>query len=322
MLQSAELAFAQSIAATRKRQAELEVEIIDVKLRNLNADIEDTREQERLLEGEAASLGEVAESYLKIARTYADLLMRLIFLGVRALDVYTLSSNSNQLRYDSGYVSPDLEANVFWTLTRVRERHHATEVIDLMGALQESTTALGGQLAYAAQYINYRSLPGWQEDIIFRIEDSPDIIQQFKDTMQYRFSISLEEDEPSNAFESKLEAVTIGLIGARSPVNNIACNIEHSGEWSTRRSQNGEIVKITGSPKRSSLEQASITLEQFDARLGADIDRVLDNFWGRGPSTDWILYLDPERMERDQVDLSGLTEIRIAIHYRAIFRPT
>jgi hypothetical protein len=190
-----------------------------------------------------------------------------------------------------------------------------------MEANKRSILGLSDQLDYAVKYIHYRNQPGWDEDIIFRREDSAEKIRHFKNTKQYRFSVSVEVDEPPDAFESKVEAVTIGLIGATSPVNNIACTIEHSGEWSTRRHQNGEIVKMTGSPKRSSREQASITLEQFDARLASDIDRLPDSFWGRGPSTDWILYLDPERMERDQVDLSGLTEIRIAIHYRAIFPP-
>jgi hypothetical protein len=77
---------------------------------------------------------------------------------------------------------------------------------------------------------------------------------------------------------------------------------------------------VTGPPKRSDRVQASITKEQFDDRLASDIDRLPPSFWSRGPSTHWFLYLDPERMERDGVDLSGLTEIWIAIRYTAIFR--
>jgi hypothetical protein len=323
LLQSAELAFAQGKAQLLKAQAELEVQIMNSKIANLNADIERTRSQEQLLAGEVAQLGQVARSYLQIARNYADLLMKLMFMGARALDIYTLLRRSIELSYDYGYIEPDIEAIVFEQLGRARgsgDLDHTKGVINLMQLYKSSISGMGIQLSYAHEYASYNALPGWDEDIIFKIEDSAEQIQQFKDTMRYRFSISLENDEAPNAFESKIEAVTIGLIGARSRVNNIACNIEHSGEWSARRYENGEIVKVIGPPKRSDRLQASISQEQFDDRLAEDIEDLPPSFWGRGPSTEWLLYLDPQRMQTDQVDLSGLTEVRIAIRYRAIFQ--
>jgi hypothetical protein len=56
------------------------------------------------------------------------------------------------------------------------------------------------------------------------------------------------------------------------------------------------------------------TIQQFE-QLSLDESAFKDSFWGRSPMTSWYLYIEQFEMNNNNIDLSALSEIQIAIQY-------
>ena len=70
---------------------------------------------------------------------------------------------------------------------------------------------------------------------------------------------------------------------------------------------------------REAVVQAARTPQEF-VRIVSGQDPST-RFWGRGVASTWTLYLEPDEVTGNEVDLSQLQRIELVIGYRALLLP-
>jgi len=147
-----------------------------------------------------------------------------VFKAARSLDIYTYSNTTSELRYDYGYVDPDIEQDVYLSLAVNQD---ITPLIQLFTMYSESLSQIGEIIEFENKFNMYRSSGHGLQRSIEVIDLTPLQIQQFQNNHQVYFAIEL-GDMPVDRFENKLVRVKIGLIGATS-LEPFECKLSHFG---------------------------------------------------------------------------------------------
>jgi hypothetical protein len=187
------------------------------------------------------------------------------------------------------------------------------QLTDLFRKYSRSCAQIGEIISYRQRYEDYRE-QGLDRDILFK-ELEPRLVQESRKNNLVRFEIRLSE-LPRNHFESKVFWISIGLFGARSSNPFIRCILEHLGD-SEIKLRDGNIIHRIERPRKAFVNNATTTEDEFN-RILPDISAryfFLMDLWGRSPITTWFLSLEEDQLENNQVDLSDLSVIRIAIYY-------
>ena len=307
----AELSFAAELSNLRIKQAEILKSIAEEKKSNWKSEIEEAEIALRQLTGNLIMEGQTAKTVIIFARKYLDIVLEYIFKAARSLEIYMYSNITHDLRYDFGYVHPDLEEDAYSRLNEVNGSEN--KLIELFTQYSESLSRIVQVVTFRNELENYRDQGQGLQRALEVIKLESIHLQEFQNNHHVGFEIKL-EDMPINRFESKLIMIRVGLIGATSS-EPFECILQHFGS-SKIKLIDGSIINRTEKP-RTSLIQANTTLDQFNTPL-PDISNetlFLQSYWGRSPATTWFLSIEEDVFRNKHVDLSSLSEIRIALLY-------
>ncbi len=302
---SAELAFDRESANLRLSQTGLLKDAAQMRIGQAQADIQEIRNLQNTINSDMIMLGQIDRMLISRAQEYVNILIKYAFWAARSLEIYTLEDLSGEISYDSGYIHPDEEEKAYLALSR----GDASFVLDLMREYIISWNKLPGIMIYRDRYETYRM--GLSTDLQFFHFSDPLQLDQFRQSKEFDFSIALNE-LLSGRFETKVDTVYVSLIGATSDDPRITCILEHSGQESIKR-RDGTIVNVMSSPRR-----APISASKAAGEFGGMQDPLHASYWGRSPSARWRLSIEPEVFLRSNINLSGLSEIQIAIAYQSI----
>ncbi|HEY7211880.1 MAG TPA: YncE family protein [Bryobacteraceae bacterium] len=285
------------------------------------------------------ALRAATEQTLRRAQKTLSLIASFQFRLVRALDLYTLASlrgdarfvqgtESALMRYDYGYVPPDLLADYAQSDTKDIATANA-----LLTALNSSFDAYQVSLDVRELRRKFRlelggRLNGIGEPVVFT-KDSP-ALAQFKSEGRLPFRIAL--DDISFAYEAKVQNVKVKLTGVTPQGNsptilNVLVRRPGATEhrWHPDRHLTPESVTqwLAPGPEFSGRDALTLTQEGADGNaatifsgqtpVNEDVDKHISlQCFGTGVAGDWeISLLEPGDLPR----LSGLEKLEFIAFY-------
>ncbi|WP_211589080.1 hypothetical protein, partial [Allorhizocola rhizosphaerae] len=254
----------------------------------------------------------VARAVLRQFQTYVDHFIRYGFRRDRAFDLYTLSVSERAPRFpfDYGYVHPDQEEDAYVALAR----NDASRVLGLLDAYVNSLAQFEpAQLR--EEYDDYWSQLSFDGNVAVSITD-PDVLQALQGSRVTSFTVELGQFAPQHT-ELKIGRAEVALIGATTKPTHqwVQVELEHCGTATNLR-RDGTVV-TTDAPLRGEASPAQLVginpdgLDETDKQV----------FWGRSPAARWRISITPQAAAEAELDLTGLTEIQLAVKY-AYFNPT
>jgi hypothetical protein len=310
----ATLAFERQAAALRHEQARLEVLAADLELTLAREDLERIQILRDRIAADIIARAEIAREVLKRAQTYVDVIIKYIFFAGRALELVTLSDAPTEIRFDYGYVDPDIEEDAFRSLSRPIDLQGGSEkALVLLRAYLASWQRLPDILVLRDRFESYEMSGQVAHDVHFvSVSDAPRL-KVFRDTNALSFAIDPTALPPTR-YEDKVESVFVTLVGASTKNPGIACIVEHAGEWESRR-RDGSRKALRLSPRRTSLLAATSRREADWMTFQHERRDV--GFFGRGVATTWRVSLEPHEVTSNVVRLSGVSEILVGVRYRS-----
>jgi hypothetical protein len=303
------LAFERQAAALRKQQADLEKAAIDQRIGQAKADIVRARQELDQLTADVRRLGDMIRTLVRRAQGYVDVILKYVFFAARALEIYALVDVSGQLSYDYGYIHPDQEEDGY----RALSRGDPDKVLVLLQQYLSSWSRLPDVLYFRDSYERYSMSGQPAHDVCFVTVTDPGQLQAFQKLHELYLRVDPKQLPPSRS-EDKVESVTIGLIGAAAAAPMVTCIVEHQGQW-TARARGGATVDFRLPPRRAPV-QALLSPAGLDALLARPADMDL-GFWGRGTAATWRILIEAHETNSNNVDLSKLTAIHVALGYRS-----
>lgn len=269
------------------------------RLRNLKAD----------WASDIAELSTISRRLIAQTQAYVDVLIRFGFYAHRALDLFTLSSDTSaKFSFDIGYLPPDDVENTYLPLSRGDD----SRVIPLLGQYLDSWARMPELAALRAFYDGYQAslqhAPRY-----FTITD-PAVLKSLRDNGTATFTVKI-EDFPKEWSELKVERVHVALLGATAADPSVIAFVRHSGP-AKNRLRGGELRDIGGQPVSTAVE-ATFEKREPGAPVPADARPA---FWGRSPATTWQVTIDETAKTRNQLNLNGLTALYVAIRF-AFYAP-
>jgi hypothetical protein len=286
-------------------------------------------------DGDAKALGKLTDDFqkdaadaIKIARillaqfqTYVDYFIRYGFKRARAYDIFVLADppESPRFRFDYGYIHPDLEENAFFTLGHpdAEGDWDTTPVLDLVKAYVDSLGEFDPMLL-REKYDNYREGLSFGGSETVSITD-PKVLQSMKGSGVASFDVPYAEFEPRT--ELKIGQAGIGLVGAQANKTHewVQIDLEHGGNWENRRKDGTKVAVKAPARTEFGIEAALTSVTAGSLPVPQEKERPI--FWGRSPATRWRVEVTKAYAEDAGLDLSGLTEIQLAVKY-AYYNPT
>jgi hypothetical protein len=305
---SAELAFERADANLRLKQTELLLDAAVMRIPQANDDLKEIEKQKAELSGDIRKLAEINRKLVNGTQEYGNYIIKFIFWAVRSLEIYTLEDFSGEILYDYGYTHPDDEENAYLAMSRGDGSH----IREFMNQYISSWSKLPKVITYRNKYETYNMGLG-DDDQYWHFKDVAKL-DQFRQKAEFDFSIALDEILPGR-FETKVEAVCISLVGATANDPTITCILEHSGQASIKK-RDGTIIQVMAPPKQTSVSATKDgTIEELNE------ESLLPFYWGKSPTAWWRLFIEPDVLNRSNINLSGLSEIQIKIKYRNIMGP-
>jgi hypothetical protein len=303
MAKSVELAHAQLLAGLRSDQADAQYQVVLAKIQQRDQDEQAASDELRRIQAGTRNLDAAAQAIIQASHTYFDTLGRYAFYAARSLELYTLADLSAEIRYDYGYVHPDIEQDYFEGL-RSREEY--------IGAYQATWQGIPTLTVYRQQYLDYftRASGDLVRDVLKLSFNDPALIAELQSTRVLSLPIDLSA-MPPNYVEAKAEVVYLALVGADEEI--IPCVVEHAG-ISRQMRRDGSVVTQYLRPRTTVVQARNRALTASD--LISPITDPLNaprviGFWGRGVATTWRLTID------GPVDLSKLSQIECFVGYVA-----
>jgi hypothetical protein len=319
LTQATELVHNQLLAHLHQQQAGYEVQADQGKIQQATQDLKDAQDQLRDLQASINVLDSAARTLMSSVQSVINLICKWAFFAARALEIYTLADLSSGIRYDYGYIHPDIEQDWNEGLSKVGSAGRA----ELIAAYENSWQKFLGIATYADSYLSYFSSGNLVRDIHQLSFTDATVLANFKQTADLQFTVDL-LDLPVNHFESKVEVVNVSLIGVNARTTVLPCTVEHAGKCALKKRDGTEIdmflhphptiVFSTGKP----LGPDNLTPPLTDPLIGP---RTIA-FWGRGVATTWHLVLQQDDITKYAVDLAGLTEIQVWIGYQCFLGAT
>jgi hypothetical protein len=293
--EATELTHAQLLAQMRNDQASFALDAVMAHLAQAVQDLELARTQLGGLTGDIQFLG---------AQRYMDVLIKYAFFAARALEIYTLTDMSDEIRTDYGYIHPDIEQDY---------EDGILPLAQLIGAYMTSWSRFVDIVNYRNAFDSYFGSSDRVHDKVFLAIADPAVLAQFRATQNLLLAVDLPELPPTR-FEAKAIYVLLSLTGATAEVPAISCLVEHGGQFTTRK-RDGSIAGLILKPRTTVVQTAKSGIAFTGVRIGANPDEL--SFWGRGVAATWNISIEPDEMARRQIDLSGLSSIEVEIGYEA-----
>lgn len=291
------------------QQAQYAVNAAQAKLQRAQNDIQRAQTQRDTLKQEVVVLEETARTLISNAQGAMDTLTLYAFYAARSLEIYALTDLQSQIRYDYGYIHPDLEQDLVASDIAYGFNAHG-----LVKAYSTSWSEFVDVLQYRKLYDQYLNSGNVVSDVHYLTFKDPTLIAAFRQNPDLLFFVDISSVLP-NRYETKITSVSVTLVGAQASAPAISCVVEHSGRY-TQIKRDGSQIDVTLGP-RPAVVQAAKTTGQYSGSQSGDFNSL--PFWGRGVASTWHLYVESAEMTQKSVDLSGLTEIDIAIGYNAFF---
>jgi hypothetical protein len=300
-----ETAHALLLARHRVTQTTAALAAAGIRLTQAQADLAAAQQQVGKLTLDVTLLERTGRWILSAALKQADLLMGYSFQAARALEIYALKDASDKIRFDYGYVHPDVE------------RDHDEKYISttaLLSAYQTSWAAATADiLSFGSEYRTYLSGGTQVDDAVFTSISDPGVIQTFKTSMTLPIPINL--SALVNRNEARVEYVHLSFVGATAAQPFMSILVEHGGTGSTRL-RDGSIVQEALHP-RPVVVVAARNPQQYSGVVTRQGASGVVPFYGRTVATTWTVSLEPAVATLQQVDLTALTSIDLTVGYSA-----
>ncbi len=256
-------------------------------------------------EEDVDTVARVARILIRQFQDYLDYFLWYGFRRDRAFDLYTLAvpPRAPRFRFHYGYLHPDLEEDAFFALGR----RDPAGVLDLVEAYVKSL-ALFDPAALREEYDDYWNHLGFEGHLAVPVTDSI-ALEGLKGSKTVSFDVPMSAFSPST--ELKIGRAEVALIGAKVDPNHnwVQIELEHCGDATNLR-QDATPVVIKAPPRRelSPAQVLGINPDDLD-------ERSKQQFWGRSPAARWRIRIPEEDAAAAGLDLSGLSQIQLAIKY-------
>ena len=297
------------IADLKQKQAQDRVKAAQRQSQDYTAEAQHARQLHDQWQNNEAFLNQGVDVLIASARHLADIVAEEVFLARRALEIYQLDDASD-VRFDYGYIHPDLER----TLPPLKRAEACCQ-----SALELPASILTWNDVFLK--LNAAQTGGFDvvhPAVAISITDAVALAQlQAGGTLQFTIPVSA---TPASIFELKVNSLAIELEGA-SASSPALLWIQHSGNWQMVRRPNpaqpdqAPIANITLFP-----HSETFNLNAGQGNLAASIPATPPSssepgppfsFWGRGVIADWRIFPDPSTTS---LDLSHLTAIQLTIN--------
>lgn len=303
----ADLVHAQFLAQLHDQQADLSLQAVDKKISQAQQDLSLAQSQLNTLTPDQRILDAAALTLIRSGRQYLDILAKYMFWAARSLEIYTLADMSAEIRYDYGYIHPDLEQDY---LDGFRSR------VDYLSTVSASWSALSS-LSYRARYDSYFQGQSWTHDSLFRAFSSPADLNRFRQDRRLAFSINL-ADLPSSRYEAKVTGLRLSLVGATANAPSISCIVRHSGNFAAKKLADASTFTMLLKPQNTIIRASQSALTYTGNTIGTNPSTL--GFWGRGVAAGWTISIEAEEIASKQIDLTGLTRIEVEVEYDAFWQ--
>ena len=318
MAQLGELTFEALRSNHVKDQSQIKLNLANLK----NENAENQLEYITLLkESYNASLVQISNStrnILRLSYSSADMAFRELFFSMRALEIYALKDVSEELTFHYGHIHPDHEEDVYSKFEYDDDSATENRIMSLVVLLEEYIQSWGELTdkvtRYNEMYSDYLN-KGLQHDIHFITFGEASTIEEFRKTHKLRFTVQ----NPIGRAEPKIKSIIVGFIDAKSNETAISCIIEHTGNF-TSKTLDGKDLTIFCRPA-TAIIQAVKTNEQYEDLVHSEMS-IKESFWGRGLETTWNLSIEESIISSQNVDLSNLSSIKIAMQYDCFYLPS
>ncbi|MFJ5301409.1 tetratricopeptide repeat protein [Streptomyces sp. NPDC088350] len=281
----------------------------DAKIAVNKADLENLHHLQVDWASDIGALSQISRRLIAQTQAYVDVLIRFGFYAHRALDLYTLSSNTSpQFSFDIGYLHPDDVENTYQPLARGDD----SRVIPLLGEYLDSWARMPELVTLRAFYDDYqRSL---QYAPQFVTISTPEVLAALRTNGSASFTVPL-ENFPAAWSELKVERVSVAFVGATCDNPAVVAYVEHEGA-AVNRLRDGTVRTVDGWPLSAVVEA---TFDKRDPGTPAPAD-ARQSFWGRSPATTWRVSIEPLSAKQGNLNLDGLTALYVTIRY-AFYAP-
>jgi hypothetical protein len=244
---------------------------------------------------------------IAIAESKVDALLTLAFYAQRSVEIYTLQDHENEVRLETGHLSPDVSL--------AYQQGEITE-IELVDRLNDSWQGLLQVLNLAVDFNQFTAQ--FQEPDARRLSfraGSPEVAA-LRATHRFAFRVDAATLPPGQV-DAKVRGVRVALVGATNPASEITCEIRHGSSYETRR-RDGSITATVLQARVSNRFTKVGSPLLADEGTGSDpplTDPQSIAFWGRGIGGEWEFSI-PDRVFEEGLDLTGLTEVQVWIIYQ------
>lgn len=307
LAKSIQAVHAQFLAGLRSSQTDILQQVAAEKLTQLATDIQTAQAQLASVNAGIKDINAAAQAIITVSHSYFDVVARFAFYAARALEIYTLDDLSGEIRFDYGYVHPDIDQDY------ASKRSTATQYLSAyQAAWQEVPTVMD----YRQRYLDYfaNSPADLTRDIYVRSITDQATLTTFSQQRALQITVDVADPALAGRAEAKAELVAVSLIGL-GPSTFIDCRVEHNGTCDQRRTD-GTILTQFLRPHSTIVQSKVQPLVPTDLIPDPKTDPLAAPlsiaFWGRGLATTWQLTI-----EDPKVDLSTLSQIQIGIGYVA-----
>jgi hypothetical protein len=276
MHQGVELAYELLLARLHGQQAELTLTARTMQAasdRNLVTMAESQLER---LRTDQTVLRAAGRSAILTTQRRADSLLTIAFKAQRSVEIYTFKDESARVSFDSGFIPPDTEQDFI---------EEELGISTLVAAYTQSWLQFLDPVDMVNDYDSYFASDGTFDltgaTLTHNIGDAASLAT-FKATSRLSFSFDL-DDLPPNRVESKIEAVHIALIGAKSPNGVANCSVRHGGRYLARR-RSGSVVDQALEPHETLVQTlfTPLNVTGVPPSIGASARQHFAlSFWGR-----------------------------------------
>jgi hypothetical protein len=347
----AEAGHAQLLALMRAGQTQLANQAAQARSDAAQMDLQGVQAMLSTSATDTSSLSTQARALVRTAQRYYDMLGRYVFKAARAVEIYSLTDTSHLIRFDFGFIHPDIERDEeegFITPSELADAYlsavqtipvfdlHELDAYDrnlgrqtsgiklltfegaLLNSFKNSSSSKPVSAVPDLPHIiglpfNLKPHPGMPESITRTTDRDQLILFKVKPKPRLVFTIGL-GDLPDYHYEVKVATARISLIGATAATPSISCRLMHLGNGQQKRYDTGEVVESYLRPRFDTVAADRKTLTAEATMRGSSDPHAFTNFWGRSLAATWELTL--EEQSQEQVDLSGLTRIDIEFGYR------
>jgi hypothetical protein len=269
------------------------------------------KDLEDRIQADAESVKQAGLLAISVAQSSAGTLLGMAFRAQRSVEIYTLQSESDNLRLDAGFLNPEIWRAYFEDQMGDGE---------LASALTGSWSGLLHPVGLQNDYLAFFDGPH-DQDVFFRAFQPGDPEFEALTTIgRFNFTIAAKAI-PTGRADAKARTVRLALVGASHPSGAISCEVRHGPRYEQRRADGS----VTVQDLQSRISTRRALLVPLAADDGGAVDLPLTAplslaFWGRGIGGDYEVSIVGST-DNAGVDLSGLSQIQVAIGYQFLHSP-